>query len=157
MIMLAFRMYIFIVIYWSSLVLATTLDKLNFQKCGELCQWDKGNFTDGPYFDHRTVSDVSCPNLFSKIMFPVTGHGLKHAPKNIPSDLWDDFTNHGKIPIKLWYFDQIYLNQQALVSEWSRRMIDDMINKARNGILRGSYGISETNHLRQALKHAPGV
>jgi len=126
-------------------------------ECGGLCKWGYGDFSQGPFFEHRRVQDLSCTKIFSDDVFTARGHGEKHSPKQIPLELQNEYTNDGRIPVSTYYFDQTYFGQKALVSTWSKGMVEDMRAKAEKGVLSGTYGISETNHLRSALKHAAGV
>ncbi|XP_063399763.1 uncharacterized protein LOC134684409 [Mytilus trossulus] len=59
--------------------------------------------------------------------------------------------------VKYWYFDSQYLGKTARSPVWTEKGIEDWIISAKKGKLRGNYGAGETNALRDALKHAPGI
>jgi hypothetical protein len=65
-----------------------------------------------------------------------------------------DFTMNGRLKV---YFEQPYLVEKALSPVWSKEMVEQWITLAKQGKLRGNYGIPETNALRDGLNHAPGV
>jgi hypothetical protein len=64
---------------------------------------------------------------------------------------------NGAIPVTKRYFDQKYLMSSAKTSTWTRDLVSSWTKLASKGKLKGNYGITETNHLRNALKHARGI
>ena len=64
--------------------------------------------------------------------------------------------NH-RVPITNIYSDEVYLSKQAQTSVWSKQLVEESSSFAASGRFKGNYGIKETNHLRQALRHAPGL
>ena len=126
------------------------------KKCGKLCQVDAGKFEESLYFAKRTVP-VNCKAIFSDEVFVVHGHGEESAPKNIPKEYHRDYTLNGRIPVKDFYFDQMYLTKTAAMPVWKRELVDEWIGLATAGQLAGTYGTGETIHLRHALEFAPGV
>ena len=67
------------------------------------------------------------------------------------------YTLNGAIPIKEWYLDQTYFGKKAMVANWPKSLIEEQIGQARQGVLKGTYKVSETNALREGLQHAPGI
>ena len=126
------------------------------QKCGPLCVVSAGTFSPSLYFDRREVQ-VDCKAIFDNTVFIQFGHGLSEAPRAIPANLLSDFTLGGKIQTSDYYFNKKYLTKTAETAIWSKELVSNMITAASEGNLEGTYGISETNHLRSALKRAPGV
>ncbi|VDH96007.1 Hypothetical predicted protein [Mytilus galloprovincialis] len=63
----------------------------------------------------------------------------------------------GKIRLHTSYFNQPYLGNDARTPVWTKSLINQYLLQARQGKLFGAYGISETNALRDGLRHAPGV
>jgi len=126
------------------------------QTCGKLCQVDAGKFEESLYFMKRTVP-VNCKAIFSDDVFLIRSHGEESAPKNIPEKYYRDYTLNGRIPVKDFYFDQMYLTKTAATPVWKRELVDEWIGLATAGQLAGNYGTGETNHLRHALEFAPGV
>ena len=127
-----------------------------WQDCGELCNTSRGGLS-GPYFIHIKVT-IQCNKLFRNEDFD-RGHGEAHAPKEIPKELLQEFTMNGRLKIQKLYFDRKYLlvGGKARTPIWSQDDIERQIDLARKGKLQGNYGISETNALRDGLKHAPHI
>ncbi|CAC5416719.1 unnamed protein product [Mytilus coruscus] len=123
--------------------------------CGKLCETNaKG--VPGPYFDQITVP-TDCQALFKNEHID-RGHGLSNAPKTIPKDLRMDFTMNNRLKVSSWYFnDEEYLGKTAKLAVWPEQIIEDYISLAKGNKLKGTYGVSETNALRDGLKHAPGI
>ncbi|XP_052068724.1 uncharacterized protein LOC127707988 [Mytilus californianus] len=123
--------------------------------CGKLCETNaKG--VPGPYFDQITVP-IDCQALFKSEHID-RGHGLSIAPKTIPKDLHMDFTMNNRLKVSPWYFnDEEYLGKTAKLAVWTEQIIEDYISLAKDNKLKGTYGVSETNALRDGLKHAPGI
>jgi len=124
--------------------------------CGELCRVHAGNFSDGIYFRQRSL-DVDCRAIFSDSVFITRGHGRVEPPRDIPDSLLADFTLNGEIPVTRRYFNQKYLASNAEVSTWTHELVSSWTKLAGKGRLKGNYGTAETNHLRNALKHARGI
>ncbi|CAG2206521.1 unnamed protein product [Mytilus edulis] len=137
--------------------LQETLDAVAFigMDCGKLCETNVKGIP-GPYFDHITVP-IDCQALF-KNEYIDRGHGLSHAPKTIPKDLHMDFTMNNRLKVSSWYFnDEEYLGKTAKLAVWTEQLIEEYISLAKDNKLHGTYGVSETNALRDGLKHAPGI
>ena len=117
---------------------------------------DAGKFENSLYFKKRTVP-VDCKAIFSNEVFIVHGHGQASAPKHIPPQYQHDYTLGGRVPVKDFYFDQMYLTKTAAMQVWKRELVDDWIALANNETLGGNYGTGETIHLRRALEFASGV
>jgi len=124
--------------------------------CGKLCELDEGIFSSSMFFDHRVVS-VDCQTIFGDDVFIQQGHGRAEAPNIIPAELIEAYTMNQRVPISNMYSDEVYLSKQAQTSVWSKQLVEESIATAASGKLKGNYGIKETNHLRQALRHAPGL
>eukprot|EP00942_MAST-04A_sp_MAST-4A-sp1_P008700 g8700.t1 len=126
-----------------------------YEGCGELCVLGGGEMTAGPLFKHRTVS-VNCPAIFSTSVYLDRGHNQATAPHSFPSSLESDYTMGGKIGIEKYYFDERYVGGSQ--GHWSLQLVNNMISEARAGLLKGTYGVEETNALRDALlNHSPGL
>lgn len=122
--------------------------------CGELCNTSRRGES-GPYFDHVTAN-INCEALFRNEYID-SGHGLAHAPKEIPKELMDEYTMNGRVGIKKWYFDEQYLGKKAFTPIWTEEMIEKNIKQAKAQTLFSPYGLAEINALRDGLKHAPGI
>ncbi|XP_076071802.1 uncharacterized protein LOC143043311 [Mytilus galloprovincialis] len=133
-----------------------SLDAVEYirKDCGELCETNVKGIP-GPYFDQITVP-VDCVALFTNEYID-RGHGLSIAPKTIPKHLHTDFTMKHRLNLSTWYFNQAYLGKTAKMAVWKEQLIEDYISLAKDNKLKGTYGISETNALRDGLKHAPGI
>ena len=95
--------------------------------------------------------------MFSPEVWRITGHGLSKAPSKIPDKWLDAFTVGGRIHLSHWYINQGYFGAAAETPNWEWQAVEDMKSEAEKGILEGTYGVEETNHLRAALLHAPGI
>lgn len=122
--------------------------------CGKLCNTSRQGIR-GRFFDYIS-SEVNCRDLFLNPYIDQS-HGCSEAPKSIPSVLISDFTMGYKLRIEHLYFDQQYLGKKAMVPVWTHDLIENWISLARTGKLHGTYGIKETNALRDGLRHAPFV
>ncbi|XP_063428165.1 uncharacterized protein LOC134711455 [Mytilus trossulus] len=122
--------------------------------CGLLCNTSRKG-SPGPYFDHINA-DIDCYALFRNAYIDL-GHELSHAPKSIPKNLMVEYTMNNRIPVTYWYFDNQYLGKEARLPVWTNKVIEEWIFNAKKGKLGGSYGTGETNALRYALRHAPGI
>ncbi|CAG2219488.1 unnamed protein product [Mytilus edulis] len=123
--------------------------------CGKLCE-TKEKGVSGPYFDQITVP-IDCQALFKNEQID-RGHGLSNAPKTIPKNIYMDFTMNNRLNVSSWYFnDGGYLGKTARLAVWTEQIIEEYISLAKDNKLKGTYGESETNALRDGLKHAPGI
>ncbi|VDI51824.1 Hypothetical predicted protein [Mytilus galloprovincialis] len=131
-----------------------SLDTVEYirKDCGKLCETNAIGVP-GPYFSQITVP-IDCDALF-KNEYIDRGHGLSIAPKTIPNHLHTDFTMNNRLNVSLWYFNQAYLGKTAKIAVWTEQLIENYISLAKDNKLEGTYGISETNALRDGLKHAP--
>ena len=68
-------------------------------KCGLLCDTSVQQ-TPGTFFKQREVA-TNCDSLFSETLFPSTGHGQPHAPKEVPHDMLQGYTLNGAIRTQL--------------------------------------------------------
>ena len=124
------------------------------QDCGELCNTSREGIA-GPFFNH-VKANIQCDRLFRNVEID-RGHGETHAPKDIPAELKKEFTMDGRVNVKPFYFSQIYLGGESRTPIWTKDNIENIIGLAQKDKLGGNYGISETNALRDGLKHAPGI
>ena len=85
------------------------------------------------------------------------GHGEKHAPNTIPAELKKVFTMEDRVNVRKVYLSKAYLGDNANIPIWTEELIESNIDLAKQGKLWGNYGISETNALRDGLKHAPRI
>ena len=127
------------------------LDKI-LQDCGELCNTSRDGIP-GPFFNH-VKANIQCDRLFRNMDID-RGHGETHAPEDIPAELMKEFTMDGRIKVTKYYFSQKFLGGKAKI--WTKESIERNIDLAKKGMLRGTYNISETNALRDGLKHAPHI
>ena len=129
------------------------LEKI-WHDCGELCDTSRDGMG-GAYFNH-TKANIQCDRLFRNEDID-RGHGKTHAPKDIPDELLKEFTMNRRLEVRKWYFNQTYLGGKAKSPIWTEKGIERNIESAKKGQLGGNYGISETNALRDGLKHAPNI
>lgn len=133
----------------------TPLEKIR-RDCGELCDTSRLG-TPGPFFDHITAK-IKCQALFKNSLID-REHGQVEAPNKIPKVLWNEYTMNGRVEIFNYYFDEHSLGKRKHIAipVWTQSGIDELIQLASQGKLSGNYGINNTNALRDALKHSPGV
>lgn len=122
--------------------------------CGELCNTSRTG-TPGKYFDQIKAS-INCKALFQNEYID-KGHELPHAPKEIPPELLKDFTMNNRLSVRPWYFDQRYFGTNSMLPLWTKQNVDDWVSLARQGSLKGNYGVGDTNDLRDGLKNAPKI
>ena len=94
------------------------------RKCGQLCQINAGRFVPSVHFQRRIVR-VDCPKIFAEDVFLSQGHGKLEAPRKVPESLVNDFTIGGQVRISEAYYDQMYLNRDAEVPDWSKEMLNE--------------------------------
>lgn len=126
------------------------------QQCGQLCHINAGSFVPSLHFQRRIVR-VDCPKIFAEDVFLSQGHGKLEAPRKVPESLENDFTIGGQVQISEAYHDQMYLNRDTEVPDWSKEMVNEMMRLTRAGQLEGYYGVNVTQELRKALEFANGV
>ena len=131
------------------------LDTL-IKKCGMLCKVNGGTFENSLFFQKRTVP-VDCKSIFADDVFIMRGHEQATAPTEIPKKYLSDYTLNGKIPLKDFYFDQMYLSKTAATPVWKKETVEEWIELAKKDELGGNYGPGETWHLKNGLKVANGV
>ncbi len=123
------------------------------EDCGELCDTSRVG-TPGLYFNH-TTANINCSALF-RIPYLDMGHGLKKAPRMIPYQLISEFTMNKRMTLKLWYFNQGFMNNKKVLN-WTEKLINEQIKQVANGTLKGSYSIKVTAILLQGLKLAGNI
>ena len=125
--------------------------------CGMLCAHKGGAFWKGKFFFPERAVNVDCAAIFSPDVFIQRGHGEASAPREIPPEWRDEFTLGGTVRVSPRYFDNKYLGSTAATAVWPYDLIEKMIVEARNESLVGTYNKAETQAVRQAIAHAPGV
>merc|ERR1711865_600749 len=75
-------------------------------------------------------------------------------PRKIPTILEKHFTYGSQVLVKPWYFNERshFDKIEEATSVWTKEDVDDQVNQAHQGKLRGTYTIAETNLLRSAMK-----
>ena len=63
----------------------------------------------------------------------------------------------GRIRLVKIYYNNLYLGRTKSIPVWTVKDVDNMIQSTRQGKLGGTYGTKDTNELRDALKHTPGI
>jgi hypothetical protein len=124
--------------------------------CGELCKVSGGTFSEGKYFQERSVP-VDCASIFDEKVFVLEGHGEDKAPAKLPEEWLDEFTLGGKVVVKPWYFNRPYVGKKSKTPEWSYEQVEEMIAEAKAGTLKGTYPKIDTTALLEGLSRAPGV
>lgn len=122
--------------------------------CGQLCNTSRSG-TPGLYYQHIS-SSVDCIALYRNDYID-KAHEFKLNPRKMPNVLRSHFTMNGRVNLVKWYFDRESMEAKDYANIWTKQMIEQYIRLARNGILHGYYGISETNALREGLAHANGI
>ena len=127
--------------------------------CGALCDTTRET-VEGPFMTgtdaglHFRVSraDVPCRGLYSTKEVD-TGRETASAPKKIPKELTEYFTMNGKVQLVEQYHDQKYLGEKERVLRWDEDMVERLMKEAKNGTLRGNYGVAKTVRLFDSLKN----
>ena len=85
------------------------------------------------------------------------GHGENHAQNTIPDELKIVFTMDDRVNVRKVNSSKTYLGGKANIPIWTKELIENDIDLAKQGMLGGNYGISKTNALREGLKHTPPI
>ncbi len=113
----------------------------------------------GKFFNH-TFANINCDSLF-KCDSIDRGHNELEAPKKIPEELRNDFTMNGLMKIGEWYFNQQYLNKDAMQPVWKKDEVNKWVELARGGKLGGKpfgnytiegYRSRRVEHLKLSYK-----
>jgi hypothetical protein len=146
------------------LQLYARLDQVK-QKCGILCSFNSPESVI-PY-------QVAVPGWDHWKMIRVGDWGVNHRlcetfiameevdasdasfPEEIPLELRPVYTFNNSIKIRPngTFYRQAYLDSRTIT--WSKEMIDDMIQKARAGTLKGTYRLSTSQRLQAKLQQLP--
>lgn len=60
-----------------------------------------------------------------------------------------DFTMNNRLNLSSWYFnDGGYLGKTGRLAVWTEKIIEDYMSLVKENKLKGTYGVSETNALR---------
>ena len=102
------------------------------------------------------TAPIDCLALFKNDYIDL-GHGKPRAPKAMPPELKDEYTMGGRIQLIKAYYSDIYLGRTKSIPVWTVKNVDNLIRLAKEGKLGGTYGAKDTNELRDALKHTPGI
>jgi len=124
--------------------------------CGELCETALAG-EPGRFFP-TVQRAVDCNALFENRDVDAPRES-ERAPEGVPNEWLSDYTMQGRVALYRYgrgILDNRYLGTTAMSSQWSQTLIDDWIDQARRGVLRGTYGVEETNILMQSL-HDAGV
>jgi hypothetical protein len=74
-------------------------------------------------------------------------------PRDIPSNIHDEFTQHGQLPHKhTMYLSERYSGTSAFTAVWKAEQMEELIAKHKNGQSIGGYGLYEENSLRDAVQ-----
>jgi hypothetical protein len=96
---------------------------------------------------------VDCPAIFKDARIDAPRE-QSSAPEDLPSEFVDDFTLNGRFPFRRYpcaFFDTVYLTKEAHASKWSEKLLNDYKTQAANSELEGTYGLSATNALMEAV------
>ena len=123
--------------------------------CGDICNVSMTG-TPGPFFD-EIVKKVDCNFLWAE--------KIDARPASLPAPGWSDvpvamqneFTYQRKVPLshyrKSGVLDQRYLTGSAEMKTWTMQLVDKWITECKKGSLPGTYGVEETKHVFEGLKH----
>ena len=85
--------------------------------------WKKGNY------------EENCINLYKKLRFPNMSLFFNPALQKPPDDLMDEFTQHGEMPIKKWwYFNEVYSDSKGDNTQQKRVINKSEIDNLRNKV-----------------------
>ena len=142
--------------YSASVSAAATSDIHSLMKeCGPLCDTTRTG-TPGQWPGYQEITTpVNCSRIVS--LNVDMGHGLPHAPTEIPPSMMSAFTMQGRLPVEKTYYDNMINANSGKVSVWTAALIADMITKCAAGELGGTYDQSETAALFDSLRNAPGL
>jgi hypothetical protein len=121
--------------------------------CGDLCSTDRPVLDGSPF--GSTTARVDCNALFREDGIDAKRE-QNEAPYNVSDSYIRNLTMGGRIAWKRYeqHFDNAYLGGAAMVNDWSRQMIDEWVQRVRDGLLEGNYGIDETRALMDSLHKA---
>ena len=82
------------------------------------------------------VYEQSCMDLYHKLRYPNMSLFFNPALKEPPPDLLDEFQQHGKMPIKKWwYINEVYSDSKGDQNKNKRvinkKEIDDLVNQVK--------------------------
>ncbi len=87
-------------------------------------------------FFKQTFAEIDCDSLFKSDSIDKS-HDELEAPRQIPEELKYDFTMNGLMKIRELYFNQQYMNKDALQPVWEKDKVDKWVELAREGKLEG--------------------
>ena len=122
-----------------------------WQDCGELCNTSREGIA-GPFFNHVTAN-IQCDRLFQNADID-RDHGQSRAPRGIPEELMEEFTMNNRVQVIKMHFSEVFLGGHD-IPRWTKSGVEQLIDLAKNGKLKGTYAITDINALREALGHAP--
>jgi len=120
--------------------------------CGELCNTTITGPA-GKYFQTLTKA-VDCKSLWTSSVLDAGQRLSPEPPREIPTELREHYTYGGRVAVKEWYFNERshFDQMEEKTSVWTKQDVDDQVNQARLGKLKGGYSLMETNLLREAMK-----
>jgi hypothetical protein len=117
--------------------------------CGDICRHDIPG-TPGLFFDY-VEKEVNCPAILSNAAIDA-GRDTPEPLPNIPDDMLEWFTYGGKVDVRSWMFNQVYLNGEASVNKWTVEEIENQKVQCLAGTLKGTYGVLVTNNVLKGLQ-----
>jgi hypothetical protein len=118
--------------------------------CGDVCDPTKYNREASLPYDQLTLA-IDCPALFSTDLFDQPAK-IWPPPKEIPKVFEDDYTMDGIAEITDLYYGQKY-NGKAKILDWSTEVVEEYIDKVKNGKFYGSYGKKTTQKVFETLQN----
>jgi len=120
----------------------------NKRKCGELCTL-RQPVRPGLYFMDREAQ-VNCTDVMS-----ISDRSRVKWMPQIPLEIIDEFTLGGQVPTVCVTINDLRFDQE--IAPWLEKDVDEMIEHARLGKLKGNYGIRESNLLIEAVGQVPNI
>lgn len=127
---LAISGYIFNKKYYSDIKLID-IDWSAIQQTG----W--ANFSEKSY-------ESTCIDIYKKLRFPAKNLFFNPALKQPPAHMLDEFTQHGEMPIKKWwYFNDVYADSEGAEKKnmrvFGKKEIEGLLNMVRKNKPLGYY------------------
>ena len=121
-------------------------------ECGELCDTtSKGS--PGKFFD-KITKNVDCGKLFNSPHLDLPQTLSDVPPTKIPNVMKDSFTYNGRVKVKPRYYNErSHKNKvQKKTGVWLETDVEQQIKQASQRNLKGTYGITTTNELIDAIE-----
>jgi len=111
--------------------------------CGEICDATiTGN--PGKYFN-EVRKKVDCMGLYSNVENDAPAK-VWPPPRQIPKSMERDFSRNGKIVG--YYLHAQYSGNASYENVWTKALVEETMELARKGQLRGTYTVDTTNRIR---------